>query len=283
MPNKQKTNMTAKEFEDAALNGGITDFMPYITYTPGETLATDRIYYRRQWLIEEGIAIEQIAETATNDEKVKLIQSRMAVDYYESWLTSDERVRRCLADAGYFHDRLIKDKAASVRCTVVQNNPNYLPRLFRKNITKTEWNTIVSVMWMQKQPDLKLLRDLLSREVPDRLYEHTYEHLKLLHEKLKLMEYAPSTLEKTMTVKQLYQQGNPAWARACSAENASNIRNVEKTLKNCGAPNTLVELWDEIVGSEDIPPLWVMLDRTYTASTAWHSKRNQNNERNRYA
>lgn len=274
MTDERKTNMTAKEFEEAALNGDITDFTPYITYTHGETLATDRIYYRRQWLIEEGIAIEQIAETATNDEKVKLIRGRMAIDYYESWLSSDERVRRCLADAGYFHDRLIKDKAASVRCTVVQNNPNYLPRLFRKNITKTEWNTIVSVMWTQKQPDLKLLRDLLSREVPERLYEHTYEHLKLLREKLKLMEYAPSTLEKTMTVKQLYQQGNPAWARACSAENASNIRNVEKTLKDCGAPNTLVELWDEIVGSEDIPPLWVMLDRTYTASAAWRSNRN---------
>lgn len=274
MTDERKTNLTAKEFEEAALKGEITDFMPYITYTPGETLATDRMYYRRQWLIEEGIAIEQIAETATNDEKVKLIRDRMAIDYYESWLSSDERVRRCLADAGYFHDRLIKDKAASVRCTVVQNNPNYLPRLFRKNITKTEWNTIVSVMWMQKQPDLKLLRDLLSREVPDRLYEHTYEHLKLLREKLEIMEYEPNTLEKTMSMKQLYQQGSPAWARTCSAEKISNIRNVEKTLKDCGAPNTLVELWDEIVGREDIPPLWVMLDRTYTASAAWLSDRN---------
>ena len=38
--------------------------------------------------------------------------------------------------------------------------------------------------------------------------------------------------------------------------------------------DTLVELWDEIVGREDIPPLWVMLDRTYTASAAWRSDRN---------
>lgn len=280
---EQKTNLTAKEFEEAALKGEITDFMPYIIDIPGVTRATDRIPYRRQWLIEEGIAIDEIAKTATEDEKVRLIRDRKAVDYYESWLSDNERVRRCLADAGYFHDRLIKDKAASVRCTVVQNNQNYLPRLFRKNITKTEWNTIVSVMWTQKQPDLKLLCDLLSREVPDRLYDYTYEHLEQLREKLTIMEYQPSTLEKTMTVKQLYQQGSPAWARTCSAEKISNIRNVEKTLKDCGAPNTLVELWDEIVGSEDIPPLWVMLDRTYAASTAWHSKRNQNNERNRYA
>lgn len=263
-----KTNLTAKEFEEAALNGKITDFMPYIIDIPGVTLATDRIYYRRQWLIEQGIALDQIAETATEDEKVKLIYERKAVDHYESWLSDNGRVRRCLADAGYFHEHLIKDSAASVRCSVVRSNPNYLPRLFRKNITKTEWNTIISVMWEQAQPDLTLLRDLLSREVPDRLFDYTYEHLEQLREKLEIMEYEPSTLEKTMSMKQLYQQGSPAWARTCSAEQISSIRSVEKLLNDCGAPSTLAELWDEIVGSEDIPPLWVMQDRTYAASVA---------------
>ena len=271
---EQKTNMTTKEFEEAALKGEIVDFMPYITNIPGVTRATDRIEYRRQWLIEQGIALDQIAETATEDEKVRLIRDRKAVDYYESWLSDNGRVRRCLADAGYFHDRLIKDTAASVRRSVVLSDPNYLPQLFRKNITKNDWNTIVSVMWEQNQPDLKLLHDLLSREVPDRLYDYTYEHLELLREKLAIMEYEPSTIEKTMTMKQLYQQGSPAWARTCSAEKIFSIRSVEKTLKDCGAPNTLSKFWDEIVGSEDIPPLWVMLDRTYTASAAWRSDRN---------
>lgn len=41
-----------------------------------------------------------------------------------------------------------------------------------------------------------------------------------------------------------------------------------------GAPGTLAELWDEIVGSEDIPPLWVMRDRTYAVSAAWQSEQN---------
>ena len=275
MSNKteQKANLTAKEFEEAVLKGEITDFMPYIIDIQGVTLATDRIHYRRQWLIGAGIAIDEIAKTATEDEKVRLIRDRKAVDYYESWLSDNERVRRCLADAGHFHDRLIKDTAASVRCSVVRSNPNYLPRLFRKYITKTEWNTVVSVMWNQKEPDLKLLRDLLSREVPDRLYDHTYKHLEHLREKLTTMEYQPSTLEKTMSVKQLYQQGSPAWARTLSAENISNIRNVEKALKDCGVLTTLGELWDDIVGNGDIPPFWVMLDRTYTASTAWHAKK----------
>ena len=117
---------------------------------------------------------------------------------------------------------------------------------------------------------------MLGREVPDRLYDHTYEHLKLLREKLAIMEYQPSTFEKTMSVKQLYQQGSPAWARTCSAEKISSIRSVEKTLKDCGAPNTLSKFWDEIVGSEDIPPLWVMLDRTYTVSAAWRKERKGN-------
>ena len=206
---EQKTNLTAKEFEEAALKGEITDFMPYIIDIPGVTLATDRIEYRRQWLIEQGIALDQIAETATEDEKVRLIYNHKAADYYESWLSDNGRVRRCLADAGYFHERLIKDTAVSVRCSVVRGDPNYLPQLFRKNITKTEWNTIVSVMWEQRQPDLKLLRDLLSREVPDQLYDYTYEHLELLREKLAIMEYEPSTIEKTMSMKQLYQQGSP--------------------------------------------------------------------------
>lgn len=277
MPNQtpeQNTHMTAKEFEEAALKGEITDFLPYIVDIPGVTRATDRIEYRRQWLIEQGIALDQIAETATEDEKVRLIHNRKAVEYYESWLSDNGRVRRCLVDAGYFHDRLIKDTAVSVRRSVVLSNPNYLPQLFRKNITKTDWNTIVSVMWEQNQPDLKLLGDLLSREVPDRLFDYTYERLEQLREKLAIMEYEPSTIEKTMSVKQLYQQESPMWARTCSAETISNIRNVEKLLNDCGAPDTLAEMWDEIVGSEDIPPLWIMRDRTHTVSAAWRQERN---------
>ena len=258
---KLKIMINLRNFKKAVVNGEIDDYAPYIAHTPGVTDPSDDVYKRRQWLISEEIAIEQIAETATEDEQVQLINSQQATNHYREWLKSTGRVRRCLAYEGYFLDKLIQDRRASVRCSVVDRDNSYLPKLFRKKITRREWNTIVGVMWAQEHPDIHLLRDLLSREVPRKLFEYTYNRIDALRIKLAAMEHNASTIERTMTTKQLYLQDSPMWAKELTSEDVMSLQWVKEKLAKSETELTLEDVWDELIGTGNIPPLFQLKNR----------------------
>lgn len=258
---KLKIMINSRDFKKAVMNGDIDDYAPYIAHTPGVTEPSNDVYNRRKWLISEGIAIEQIAETATEDEQVQLINSQQATNHYRKWLKSTGRVRRCLAYEGHFLDKLIWDREASVRCSVVDRDKSYMPKLFRKKITRREWNTIVGVMWTQEHPDIHLLRDLLSREVPRKLFEYTYDRIDALRIKLAAMEHEASTIERTMTMKQLYLQGSPMWAKDLSAEDIRSLQWVKEKLAMSGTDLTLEEVWDQLFGTGEFPPLFQIVNR----------------------
>lgn len=260
MPNK--TNLiNLKDFKTAVKLNQISDYTKYIEHTLGVTPVDDEVYERRRWLLQNNIATKQIAETATEDEQVYLIHKRRATEHYKSWLSSSGRVRRCLANEGYFPEILINDKFASIRCDVVEQHPKYLPQLFRKEITKREWRTIIDTMWKQKHPNPTLLKDLLNRKVPQKLKQYSYERLDDLRNKLEAMSYVPNTIEKTMTTKQLYQQNSPAWKLNCSAEDISAIYIAEEYIAEWHPQYDLLELWDSIIGYGDIPRFHIIIDR----------------------
>lgn len=253
-----------EDFKKAVLQNLIPDYAPYIEHTPGITPPDDEVYERRRWLLQKDIATEQIAETATEDEQVYIIHKRRATEYYESWLSNSGRIRRSLASNGYFPEILINDKFASIRCDVVEQHPEYLPQLFRKEITKREWRTIIDIMWGQKYPNPTLLNDLLHRKVPQKLKQYSYERLNDLREKFTVINYVPTTIEKTMTIKQLYEQNSPAWKLNCSAEQISNIHIAEDLTTELYPNQHLTEIWDFIIGPGDIPPYLVIINRIET-------------------
>lgn len=257
---KLKIMMNLRDFKKAVREGDIDDYAPYIAHTPGVTDPSDDVYNRRKWLISEGIAIKQIAETATEDEQVQLINSQQAENYYRKWLSSNGRVRRCLAYEGHFLDELIRDRKASVRCSVVDRDKSYLPKLFRKHITRREWNTIVGVMWVQEQPDIHLLSDLLSREVPRKLFGYTYERIDALRIKLAAMEHEASTIERTMTTKQLYLQGSPMWAKDLSAEDIRSLQWVKEKLAISETDLTLEDVWEQLFETGELQPLFQIMN-----------------------
>lgn len=258
---KLKIMINLRDFKKAVMNGDIDDYASYIAHTPGVTDTSDGVYSRRKWLISEGIAIEQIAETATEDEQVQLINSQQAENYYRKWLKSTGRVRRCLAYEGHFLDKLIWDREASVRCSVVDRDNSYLPKLFRKHITRREWNTIVGVMYAQEHPDIQLLRDLLSREVPQKLFGYTYERIDALRIKLTAMEHEASTIERTMTTKQLYLQGSPMWAKDLSAEDIRSLQWVKEKLASSKTDLTLEDIWEQLFEAGEVRPLFQIMNR----------------------
>lgn len=116
-------------------------------------------------------------------------------------------------------------------------------------------------MWVQEQPDVHLLRDLLSREVPQKLFEYTYDRIDALRIKLTAMEHNASTIERTMTTKQLYLQGSPMWAKDLSAEDIRSLQWVKEKLASSKTELTLEEVWDELIGTGDIPPLFRIKNR----------------------
>jgi hypothetical protein len=258
---KLKIMINLHDFKKAVMNGDIDDYAPYIAHTPGVTEPSNDVYNRRKWLISEGIAIEQIAETATEDEQVQLINSQQATNHYRKWLTSNGHVRRCLAYEGHFLDELIRDREDSVRCSVVDRDKSYLPKLFRKHITRREWNTIVGVMYAQEHPDIRLLRDLLSREVPQKLFGYTYERIDALRIKLTAMEHKASTIERTMTTKQLYLQGSPMWAKDLSAEDIRSLQWVKEKLAISETDLTLEEVWEQLFEAGELRPLFQIMNR----------------------
>lgn len=73
MSNKteQKTNLTAKEFEEAALKGEITDFMPYIIDIPGVTYETGNVTWVRNLRVDR-IANVLNAEQVLQDKELVL-------------------------------------------------------------------------------------------------------------------------------------------------------------------------------------------------------------------
>lgn len=257
-----------EDFKIATLIGKISDYTPYIKHTQGVTSPDDAVYQRRRYLLQENVAIEQIAETATEDEQVYIINKHQARQYYESWLSSSGRVRRCLARAGYFPEILINDKEAAVRCDVIEQYPEYLPKLFRKEITKKEWITIIDTLWRQKHPDYNLLKDLLNREAPQHLLEYSYNRLDNLKEKFTAMNYVPITIEKTMTTKQLYQQNSPAWKLNHSAEEISTIHLAEDLLTSMKMPDALRKHWSLLINGDNIPPFTTLKSRIHTLIVA---------------
>lgn len=256
------------DFRIATQSHLIDDYTPYIEHMPGVTSIYDPIYERRRWLLQKNIATKQIAETATEDEQVYIINKHRAKKYYKSWLSSSGQVRRALASNGYFPEILIKDKEPAVRCDVVEKYPEYLPRLFRKKITKREWRTIIDVLWQQKRPDYDLLKDLLSREVPRHLLEYSYDRLNDLKEKFAAMDYTPNTIEKTMSTKQLYQQNSPAWKQNCSAEGISTIHQTEDYLTSMEMPDALRKYWSFFINGDEIPPFTTLKSRIHSLIAA---------------
>ena len=265
-----------EDFKTAAILNLIRDYTKYIEHTPGGTPLDDEVYERRRYLLQENIALERIVETTTENEQVYIINKHDArknykswlLKYYKSWLSSSGRVRRSLASNGYFPEILINDKEPAIRCDVVEQHPEYLPKLFRKKITKREWRTIIDTLWRQTRPDYNLLKDLLSRETPQHLLEYSYERLNDLREKFAAMGYVPNTIERTMTTKQLYQQNSPAWKQNCSAEDISTIHQTEDYLTSMEMPDALRKYWSFFINGDKIPPFTTLKSRIHSLIVA---------------
>lgn len=151
--------------------------------------------------------------TSRYQKKCILIEHGLCTELYEGWATDDEKnpdhdpkIQYKLAENGYCQNILIHSRHQYARGKILEKNIEWAldPDIMRRN------DKIVHDLLMHDmEPNLDVLRAYL-KIIPTSDFQNLYT-------KLKAMEAPVTTFESTMSPAQLYNLGNPAWARGLTA------------------------------------------------------------------
>lgn len=141
--------------------------------------------------------------------KCLLIYYGLCTELYEGWATDDEKnpdydpkIQYKLAEHGYCHDILIHSRHREARRKILEMD---ITRALDPDIMLHNGKTVHDLLMHDVEPNLDVLRTYLKM-IPTIDFQS-------LHKKLKAMEATVTIFETTMSPTQLYELGNPAWAR----------------------------------------------------------------------
>ena len=170
-----------EEFEQAVINGQITDYRPYVE---NGTFHENR--NRKQICIEYGVAQELYPEWAHSDDP----------DKYNNW------IQLLLAENGYCLNILSESEDEDVLSAVLNHDLNYA--LDDRLLTNYR-HLVHDALMSAKDIPLEVLNTHLETK------NYTDEDDPPLKLKRKAITHTPTTIEKTMTPAQLYASNNPLW------------------------------------------------------------------------
>lgn len=168
------------EFEQAIINGQITDYRPYVE---NGTFHENR--NRKQICIEYGVAQELYPEWAQSDDP----------DNYDNW------IQLLLAENGYCLDILFESDDEEILSEVIKHNLNYT--LLEDAVMMEDYRHLVYDALMD------------AKDIPFNVIEKYFETKddddddSSLELKYKAMQITPTVIEKTMTPMQLFATQNP--------------------------------------------------------------------------
>lgn len=202
------------EFEEAIINGEITDFEPY--------MRKQKFDMHRIVLARLGIEVDRIIKRDGTQIIIDLIENGLETERYEGWKNHPSvNVREALAEEGYYHDLYINDKSPRVRNAVInKDNRQGLKRLHNSSDRFSIRRQLVH----QTNPDIDVLNMYLDTVTQSELknYEARNE-IEVLTLKQKSLQITPTTIEKTMAPHQLFEANNPLWMTEYTAEEIDNI------------------------------------------------------------
>lgn len=147
------------------------------------------------------------------EKKCILIEHGLCTELYEDWATDDEKspdhdpkIQYKLAENGYCHNILIHSRDRYVRRKVLEAD---IEQALDPDVMRRNDDTVRNRLMNEVEPNLKVLRAFL-KIIPTNNFQSLYT-------KLKAMEAPVTTFESTMSPAQLYNLGNPAWARGLTA------------------------------------------------------------------
>lgn len=184
------------EFEDAIINGQITDYRPYVE---NGDFCENRD--RKALCIRYGVAQELYPEWAQSDDP----------DKYDDW------IQLLLAENGYCLDILSESEAEDILAEVLKHDINYAV----DNTMMTDYRHLVYDALMDAKDIPFNVIETYFKTVNEYVPEDNTE----LELKYKAMQIAPTVIEKTMTPMQLFTAQNPLWALNLTGNQITHVLN----------------------------------------------------------
>ena len=216
-----------KEFKHKVENGTITDLKPYISYSGAF----------RVLIASKGQHINELLAYQEPDVMVELINNGYASEHYEEWKShKDKRVREALAQQGFWPEVFIEDENRDVRAGVILAHPEMMRRAQESN---SEWYAVQTLVEDNPNATRKDIDFFLSLKPHERDYGHMKKMwstpdahseelmvnilLEAYRQKLNGFDCSTTLIERTMTTKDLYQIGHPAWTCNVSLTQIINL------------------------------------------------------------
>lgn len=183
------------EFEQAIINGQITDYRPYV---------------------ENGTFCEN------RDRKALCIRYGVAQELYPEWAQSndpDDQIQLLLAENGYCLDILSESEAEDILAEVLKHDINYA--LDEGDVMMDDYRYLVYDALMDaKDIPLKVIEKYFET-----INEYVPEDNTELELKYQAMQITPTVIEKTMTPMQLFTAQNPLWALNLTGNQIKHVLN----------------------------------------------------------
>lgn len=197
-------------------NGELTDITPYLENE--EFLKA---------LAKKGLLYDQYMDTKYVDVLITLITNGYAKEYYHILAYHEDiDVRYTLAENGYELDTLSQDEDRDILTIVLYNNDSYIPDyLTRESPYHFEWYAVRDYLRHQRHPKLqylKLFLEVTSPEEADKAIEQSLIY------KYQSMTSPVTTIEKTMSIAQLYATGSALWAREITSNEIRYVFIIER-------------------------------------------------------
>ena len=184
------------EFEEAIINGQITDFRPYVE---NGDFCENRD--RKALCIRYGVAQELYPEWAQSDDP----------DKYDDW------IQLLLAENGYCLDILSESEAEDILAEGLKHDINYAV----DNAMMTDYRHLVYDALMDAKDIPFNVIETYFKTVNEYVPEDNTE----LELKYKAMQITPTVIEKTMTPMQLFTAQNPLWALNLTGNQITHVLN----------------------------------------------------------
>lgn len=149
--------------------------------------------------------------------------------------------RRIVARVGIFGDELIHDIDSGVRKAALEQNPDLISELVKKH-NEVNVTIIYDVFKHIKNIKKEQLEQIieLSQQYNDYLTTNKFP-IQSMHSKYKAITYNPSSIEKTMNVKQLYELGVPTWAFDFTPHGIEAIIQAQATIDKYQLDKSLID------------------------------------------
>lgn len=138
------------------------------------------------------------------------IEAGICQEKYHEWaIFPDAAVRLTLAQEGYELETLIHDSLQSVRMEVVRRDASYIKYALHDNLDAREWNVMYTQLMQTIDPEPETLMEFLRIPIPEGMEEYSEyvnEAFATFRMQIEGAKRRLTTLEKTMSQKQLYLQ-----------------------------------------------------------------------------